>query len=461
MAKAERPTFSSIIKNRGFRYLWANQILVQLAYNTINFALIIWVFKLTNSSLAVSTLVLSMYLPALFFGMFAGVFVDIADRRKIIILIDGLLAIAFASFILIKGSYPLILLDTFFINSLAQFFVPAEGSSIPMLVNRKQLLLANSLFSLTLYGSFMLGFSLAGPILSFFGINSAFLIGVAALSIAFLVAQYLPVIKVNKVHKKYDNFISIHNISNIFKITYDEMRETLGFIRSKWAILMAISLLACSQGVIGVLAVLMSSYMETVLHIKATDASYFLMIPLGLGMISGAYLIGRYAHNKPRRSIVVPALSAAGLIFILAGFTPDIAHFFQARELPQYLHPRPRFFLRAPSLSAMFALGAYILGLCAVGIIIPSQTVLQENTTEKMRGKIFAVLAVLMNVLSIIPVIVAGAISDVFGPTPIFVLMGAIIFIAGILASYPHRFFPERHLPHSFREFLGLGHWEN
>src|SRR5437763_1128890 len=115
----EKPSFTSVISNRGFRFLWANQILVQLAYNTLNFALIIWVFKLTDSNLAVSSLMLAMYLPAIFLGIFAGVFVDIADRRKIIILIDLMLAVAFALFIFIKGSYPLLLLNTFFINSLA------------------------------------------------------------------------------------------------------------------------------------------------------------------------------------------------------------------------------------------------------------------------------------------------------------------------------------------------------
>ena len=98
----DRPTFASVILNRGFRFLWLNQILVQLAYNTLNFTLIVWVFKLTESALAVSFLVMAMYLPAVLFGIFAGVFVDITDRRKVIIVIDFLLALSFLLFILIK-----------------------------------------------------------------------------------------------------------------------------------------------------------------------------------------------------------------------------------------------------------------------------------------------------------------------------------------------------------------------
>src|SRR5687767_11138480 len=115
-----KPTFSSVIQNRGFRYLWINQILMQLAINTLNFALIIWVYKLTNSNFAVSALILSVYLPAFLFGIVAGVFVDLADRRKIIIFIDLLFAVLFLVFPFIRGVYPLILINTFLLNSLAQ-----------------------------------------------------------------------------------------------------------------------------------------------------------------------------------------------------------------------------------------------------------------------------------------------------------------------------------------------------
>ena len=102
---AEKVGFSSVIKNSGFRYLWFNQILVQLAYNALNFTLIIWVYKLVDNNLAVSALMLTIYLPAVIFGIFAGVFVDIFDRKKIILLIDLLIALAFIMFIFIKGSF--------------------------------------------------------------------------------------------------------------------------------------------------------------------------------------------------------------------------------------------------------------------------------------------------------------------------------------------------------------------
>lgn len=457
-AITEKPTFAELIKNPGFRYLWINQILVQLAYNTLNFTLLIWVFKLTDSVFANSALLIAMYLPAVLFGIFSGVFTDVADRRRVIIRIDLLLAVATLLFIFIKGSFPLILLNVFFINTLAQFFIPAEGSSIPMVVPKRQLLLANSLFSLTFYGSFMIGFSIAGPILNFFGIDTIFYIGTGLLIIAFLVAQFLPSIR-NEHWQTFGKFFSLKNFDRMVVETFFQSKQTFHFIHKNLAVLFAIVLLSMIQGVIGVLAVIISPYMERVLHIHATDASYILMIPLGLGMLSGVVLLGKWGHKKPRRSIVIPSVLAAGIVFILAGLLPWLGQVFQAADFMDRI-PRPRYFFRTPSLSGSFAVCAYLLGVAAVSIIVTAQTVLQENTEEQNRGKIFAVLGVMMSALSLIPIILAGFLADIFGPAAIFIWVGLIIVIIGLVGLRPHLFFEKNHLPYRVREFLGLGHWD-
>jgi len=455
---SDKPTFASVISNRGFRYLWINQVLIQLAYNTLNFSLLIWVYKLTNSNLAVAMLLLCVYLPVVFFGIFAGVFVDLADKRKIILAVDLLLALSFLLFIPIRGYFPLILINTFFINSLAQFFMPSESSSIPILVSKKQLFIANSLFSLTLYASFMAGSSLAGPILTHLGINAAFLFGAGSLGLAFILSRNLPVIRTES-HKKIERSFSLQYLDKLLDLTGKEVSTTYKFIKSRFDITVSIALLAGVQGIIGVLAVLMPSYLERVLKIHATDASYFVMLPLGLGMVIGAILVGRLFAGKPRRSLVIPAIVASGIIFFLMGVIPAIADILQSTDLPSYI-THPRYFLRAPSLSFYFAILAFLAGLSAVSIIIPTQTSLQEKTTEKNRGKVFAMLAVLMTAFSAVPVVLAGGFADLFGAAPILVVVGIITLVIGLIARRPSWFFEEWHLPDHCREFLGLGHWE-
>lgn len=455
---SSQPTFASVISNRGFRFLWLNQVLVQVAYNTLNFALIIWVFKLVDSNLAVSGLLLAIYLPVILFGLFAGVFVDFSDRRKIILTIDLALALTFFVFIFIKHSYPLILINTFIVNTLAQFFLPSESSSIPMLLSRKQLFVANSLFTLTLYGSFLVGVTAGGPILNHLGINAVFIGGSLSLLVAFLLAHNLPVIAATKI-SQIGHLFSLKSLKIVLSSTQGEIKQTVGFIKGRLNIVSSIILMALVQGVIGILAAIMPSYMERVLKIHATDSSYFVMLPLGTGMVLGAILVGRMFYNRPKRSLVIPAVVIAGILFLLGGVAPVIAQLFNSADLPANL-VRPRYFFRAPSLSSFFSTIAFLLGFCMVAIMIPCQTVLQENTPEKLRGKIFAVLAVIMTSFSAAPVILAGGMADLFGTTPVFITLGVVTFFMGLLASRPSWFFEKGHLPFRVREFLGLGHWE-
>lgn len=457
---AEKVNFASVIANRGFRFLWLNQILVQLGDNALNFALIIWVYKLTNSNLAVSGLLLAIYLPVILFGVFAGVAVDLADRRKVIILVDILLAIVFLMFIPIKASYPLILVNTFIRNCLVQFFMPAESSAIPLLVSKRQLILANSLFSLTLYAAFMIGFTAGGPILNAFGINLIFFAGAVLLTIASFAARQLPVIRTAGAPLKFRDLLLANKLQGMVDLTIQEVKDITLFIRGKLSVAASIGLLSAVQGLVGVLAVISPAYLERVLHIHATDASYFVMLPLGLGIVLGALSVGRWLHSLPRRSVVIPAVVVAGIIFILIGLVPEIARLIQSPELPE-LVARPRYFFRAPSLSLLFSLMAFILGFATALINVPSQTVLQEATPEEDRGKLFAVLAVIMTAASAVPVVLAGGLADIFGPSPIYVGLGVVILAVGCFAWRPGWFFKKGNLPFRFREFLGLDHWKS
>lgn len=455
---AEKVGFSSVIASPGFRYLWFNQILVQLALNALNFTLIIWVFKLVDNNLSVSALMLAIYLPAVIFGIFAGVFVDIFDRRKIILLIDFLIAVSFIFFIFIKGSFVLVLILTFIINTLTQFFMPSESSAIPVLVSKKQLFLANSLFSLTLYGTFMLGFTIAGPILNHLGINSMFLLGAISLMIAFFMARKIPSIKVTSNAKKLTKLAPVKSFQMLFNLTIRESKETFEFVRGKLEVSSAILLMAGVQALIGAMAVVVPAYMERILLIHATDSSYIVVLPLGVGMVIGALVLGKWFHKFSRRGVVVPAILGAGTILLLLGAMPIIAHLLQAAELPTYI-TKPRYFFKAPSLSTLFAILAFLAGICAVSIIVPCQTVLQEHTTFKNRGKIFSVLVVAMTACSAITAVLAGVLSDIFGILPLLISLGILVIGIGYLIMHPQNFLKEHWLPSSMKEFLGLGHW--
>lgn len=453
----EKATFTSVIQNRGFLNLWVNQILVQLSYHSLNFALIIWVFQLTDSNTAVSALLFTIYLPSVVFGLFSGVLVDLIDRRKIIMMIDFFLSLAFFSLIFLKGNLASILAVTFFANALGQFYSPAEASAIPIIARKNQLIIANSIFSATLYSCFLLGFAVSGPLINHFGIDFIFGFGGVLLFIAFLLSLTFPSIKTvaDAQGKKLILALSKRDYSQIKEVGLFEILKTLNLIRGKLPVLTSIIILAGVQVVIGILAVLIPGFLEKSLQIKATDASYIVVIPLGLGIVAGGLILGKFGQAFVRRKVVARGILFGGLLFFLLGIAPLIS------PAIKYL-PRPKplpFFYQLP-LSTTFVIGSFLLGMAMVSILVPTQTVLQEETPAEDRGKVFSVLGVAMAGLSLIPVFITGVLADLFGVTPIFIGLGAVIILIGLFGLKPSFFFRENQLSYKIREFLGLGHWQ-
>ena len=432
-----KPSFAQVVKNPGFKFLWANQILVQLAYNSVNFGLIIWVFLLTGTNLSVAVLMLTIISPTILFGLLAGVLVDISDRRKIILLTDFILALVFLAFAVSKDTYGIILALSFILNTTYQLFVPAEGSSIPLLVAKRQLLLANSLFQLTLFGSILIGYSLAGPIINFFSINSLFIAAGVLAMLGGIISINLPSIssKNGREEKKLVSSILKFDYQLVRTLVFKQIKGTLLIIKGKLPVAVAIGVLAGVQGVVGTLAVLMPAYMEKVMHISATDASYVIMLPLGLGMVAGAIMIGRFGTNIPKRLLVTMGIITSGFGLLFIASAPAIGRAFNALDLGgRLVGSRP--FIHAPSLSSFLIVLAFFMGMATVCIITPSQTVLQEYTPANRRGKIFAVLVL-----------------------PVLGSLGILVIGIGMLGYKPALFFAEHHLPYNIRQFLGLGHW--
>src|SRR4051812_39007593 len=124
------------------------------------------------------------------------------------------------------------------------------------------------------------------------------------------------------------------------------------------------------------------------------------------------------------------------MLFFLVGVAPFIT------PVTHYLHIfRPLPFIYQMPVSTLIAIGGFLLGIAMVSIVVPSQTVLQENTPEEDRGKVFAVLNTVMYGMSLIPVLFAGLLADIFGAMPLLIGLGGLIVVVGLFGLRPHFFF--------------------
>src|SRR2546423_7643492 len=150
---APRSGFRTLLRKRNFVLLWMAQLISMTILNASNYALLVLIEEITGSTTLVGLAIICFSLPAVLFGAPAGVYVDRMDKRLVLWgsnLLRALATFIFAIVLLIDHHQliPVYLL-TFLISSIGQFFTPAEGSSIPMLVSEEELMPALSLFNIT------------------------------------------------------------------------------------------------------------------------------------------------------------------------------------------------------------------------------------------------------------------------------------------------------------------------
>src|SRR6266567_2992256 len=163
--------FLTLLKKRNFLRLWLAQLISMTILNASNYALLVLIEEVTGSTTLVGLAIICFSLPALILGAPAGVYVDRMNKRRVLWGSNCLRAIATFLFVLslLLNRHQLIpvYLLTFLISSIGQFFTPAEGSAIPMLVSEEELMPALSLFNITFMLSQAIGY-IAAPLIILF-----------------------------------------------------------------------------------------------------------------------------------------------------------------------------------------------------------------------------------------------------------------------------------------------------
>jgi MFS family permease len=152
--------YLAVLHNRNFLALWLAQIVSLLALNGSLFVTLILIEKATQSTAQDAAVIAAFSLPAVFLAAIAGIVVDRVSKKDMLVVSNGLrvfsqLLLAFLAAwglerridtaVFVSLTYVVI----FFSSAVGQFFAPAEGSTIPLLVGRDGLFTANSLFTLT------------------------------------------------------------------------------------------------------------------------------------------------------------------------------------------------------------------------------------------------------------------------------------------------------------------------
>ena len=79
---------------------------------------------------------------------------------------------------------------------------------------------------------------------------------------------------------------------------------------------------------------------------------------------------------------------------------------------------------------------AFFAGIAYAFVAIPSQTQLQEDLPEDVRGRVFGVLNMLVSVASFLPILIVGPIADFIGTTVVLLLVALLIGLSGVASIF-------------------------
>ncbi len=413
--------FLRALSEKSFLYLWIGEVFTQIAVNLFNFFLILIVFKLTQSNTAVSFVVLSFTIPAILFGSVAGVYVDRWSKKQVLMYTSIIRAVLMLLLIPLVGNHIGIYFISFMVATVTQFFIPAESPIIPLIVKKDNLLAANALFGMGIFGSILVAYILSGPLLLAVGQVYTLVVLCVMLLIA---GAFISLIKIprNKETKIAKNEQSV----NILR----DLKHTLVMVSQTKTISSSIFMLALSQILILIVATIAPGYANSVLGIHVEEFPILFVAPAAFGMIVGATIILNKFQKKKEYIITVGLyLSAAALM--LLPFGSRVA----SRDFVVTLNTYLPSFLDISILQIMIVV-AFVLGVANSFVFVPANTILQEKSSPEFRGKIYGFINTLSGVLSLIPIIVVGGLSDLIGVSAVIVGIGICLLLLAITRTF-------------------------
>ena len=211
--------------------------------------------------------------------------------------------------------------------------------------------------------------------------------------------------------------------------TFGQLREGFSFIRANRTIAWSLIYLAIAASLVGVLGVLGPSFAKETLGSQGRGLR---------GRRPAARVRDR--DRDPAAQLVRPLLpsspraSRAGSSPSASSWRPCPRPGRSAASSRGPIAPGGLDLSGVTSLLAVVVVIAFFAGIAYGLVAIPSQTELQEDLPEDVRGRVFGVLGMLVSVASFLPIIIVGPIAENVGTTAVIFVMAIGVMVVGIVS---------------------------
>jgi len=411
--------FHEVLKNRNFFLLWLGQIISQLGDRLDQMALIAFVYlRAPGSTIEIAKILSFTIIPVFVIGPIAGVYVDRWDRRRTMYVCDLLrsaLVLTIPLFLFYGKTITPIYLIIFIVFSIGRFFVSAKFSIIPDLVDKKDLLMANSLVNTTGMIAAILGFGISGVVVEWLGAKSGFYLD----ALSFLVSGSLILF----ITKKSNASMNLKKVSKeivevISKSVLQEIKEGILYFIQKKDIRFTAGIIFILWSALGAVYVVLIVFVQKTLHSATKDLGFLIMF-LGIGLFLGSLVYGRFGQRFSHYKTIFASLVLSGIMLVVFAFT---------------IHRYP-YFMIAAMLSLLF-------GVVIAPIMIASNTIIHNVSDNVMMGKIFSSLEIVMHLGFLLFMFISSLLAERISHLSILVSVGCLFAVLGVLNLIYHRKIP-------------------
>jgi MFS family permease len=395
-SRSASPSTFSVFHNRNFSLLWTGQLVSTMGSALTSLAASIYIYRLTGSAMSVGLMLMATAAPSLLVGLFAGVFVDRYDRKKIMISADLLRAVLIVCIpILVPMNVIWLYVIVMLTAAVGQFFDPAHESVLPEVATDEELAAANSMMAISSFGSTAVGFAAAGLIASAANINAAFYLD--AVSFLFS-ATCVSLIRIKPIKPEEDTSVKLV-IKNLQAGMHQLFRTPI--LKSLFSV-QAIVLVSFG----------LSNALLLPFAVKALDANEF-QYGLQEGLTSIGFVIGSLLMAKVFDRLHTGAWMAIsylgmGILGVIYAFLFSI-----------------------PLAVLICALSGLFNAPAAIG----RRVIVQRNTPAEMRGRVSSAFFVSRDVLFLVGMAAAG-LADYMNIRVLYLVSALMLVVAGVVISF-------------------------
>jgi MFS family permease len=387
-----------------FRRLWAAQGISDIGDGLTLLTLLLLVNQLGGSTMALAAVAIVLAIPPLTIGLVAGSYADRWDRRRIMLVSDGLRAVVVLGFVLIVSAqmFPALLALAFVQASIGTFFNPARGALVPRVVPVEGLLAANAVTQATRVIAGVIGAGLAGLIVGVAGTTwPAFVLDAAT-----FLASVTLVYGVDRQAGRPSDAAGVA-LDGVGASVKQGLRIVAGS-RVLWVTLLALAVAMFGLGAVNVL------FLPLLVRVLDVSPAWLGAVDLAqsASMILSASLVGVLAARMRPTMIVTGGLIGLGVIVALVGRSTSVFHV----------------------VGLLFLMGWLVTPAQAAVV-----TLMQTGVDDAARGRVMATLQASMSGSAIASMVFAGVFGDVLGVRTVFLLAGIIVVAGGLVSLVLYR----------------------